>query len=757
MRVFRSGEPMNAEEAKRTWQSLDQAIHQIHAHNASSLSFEELYRNAYNLVLHKYGELLYSGVQRVVTEHLKHVARSVIESPDHGLLEELKAQWDDHKTTMVMIRDILMYMDRNYVNQSKKIPVYEMGLIIFREHVSGHARVKDRLISIMLNTIASERAGEAIDFLLIRNMVTMLNDLSVQNRNVYRECFEDAYLADARRFYQGESGKYIAINTCPDFLRKADTRIREEKHRVESYLHETTLEKLQHLMDEEWILAHYKTLVQMENSGCAHMFQQDKVADLERMYLLFLRCPLTLKEVQRVMMECIRSSGREILSDPEKVKMPVAYIQALLHLKRKYDVFVKESFKENKDFQLALKHAFESFLNKDTKTAQYLSLYVDDLFRKGLKTMSSDGEIDTALEQVVTIFRYLQDKDIFENYYKQHLARRLLRTPSMSDESEKSMISKLKTECGHQYTSKVEGMFQDMKLSDETMKQYKASPLGQGPGVVLQTTVLTSGYWPSVNLPMCELPAEMKESCARFETFYLSKHNGRRLTWQPHQGNCDVKACLRPSARHELNVTTYQACMLVLFNTHEVLQYEQIAQMTKIPIEEMKRHLMSLYCNPKCKILTRRANDEDGKATGSRSEPARDVDAQPRVEYHKSIPQDGDQFMVNPTFESKLIRIKVPLVQVKDKPFDPIILEGADDVPATVEEDRKHLVESIIVRIMKIRKTLEHNALVVEVTKHLQLRFNPSPQLVKQRIEKLIEREYLERSSSDRKMYHYLA
>ena len=38
------------------------AIGEIHNKNASSLSFEELYRNAYNLVLHKHGDLLYAGV-----------------------------------------------------------------------------------------------------------------------------------------------------------------------------------------------------------------------------------------------------------------------------------------------------------------------------------------------------------------------------------------------------------------------------------------------------------------------------------------------------------------------------------------------------------------------------------------------------------------------------------------------------------------------------------------------------------------------
>lgn len=33
----------------------------------------------------------------------------------------------------------------------------------------------------------------------------------------------------------------------------------------------------------------------------------------------------------------------------------------------------------------------------------------------------------------------------------------------------------------------------------------------------------------------------------------------------------------------------------------------------------------------------------------------------------------------------------------------------------------------------------------------------PNPMVVKKRIESLIEREYLERSKKDRKIYHYLA
>lgn len=74
-----------------------------------------------------------------------------------------------------------------------------------------------------------------------------------------------------------------------------------------------------------------------------------------------------------------------------------------------------------------------------------------------------------------------------------------------------------------------------------------------------------------------------------------------------------------------------------------------------------------------------------------------------------------------------------------------------------VEEDRKPQIEAAIVRIMKARKRLDHNSVVSEVTRQLASRFLPNPAVIKKRIESLIEREFLERDPTDRKVYVYLA
>jgi len=105
--------PMTMDEkyVNNIWSLLKNAIQEIQKKNNSGLSFEELYRNAYTMVLHKHGEKLYTGLREVVTEHLvSKVREDVLGSLNNNFLQTLNSAWNDHQTSMVMIRDILMYM-----------------------------------------------------------------------------------------------------------------------------------------------------------------------------------------------------------------------------------------------------------------------------------------------------------------------------------------------------------------------------------------------------------------------------------------------------------------------------------------------------------------------------------------------------------------------------------------------------------------------------------------------------------------------
>ena len=116
------------------WGILANSLREINTKNASSLSFEELYRNAYKLVLKKRGETLYLRVKEFEEEwlatqvqpHILTVLSSTLILGNAGglaintineqraagekLLRALKQAWEDHNLCMNMTTDVLMYM-----------------------------------------------------------------------------------------------------------------------------------------------------------------------------------------------------------------------------------------------------------------------------------------------------------------------------------------------------------------------------------------------------------------------------------------------------------------------------------------------------------------------------------------------------------------------------------------------------------------------------------------------------------------------
>lgn len=57
---------------------------------------------------------------------------------------------------------------------------------------------------------------------------------------------------------------------------------------------------------------------------------------------------------------------------------------------------------------------------------------------------------------------------------------------------------------------------------------------------------MVAGYWPAYPPAPLKLPKELLDHQEAFEKFYLSKHQGRRLTWQNSLAHCWMKASFRP-------------------------------------------------------------------------------------------------------------------------------------------------------------------------------------------------------------------
>jgi len=366
--------------------------------------------------------------------------------------------------------------------------------------------------------------------------------------------------------------------------------------------------------------------------------------------------------------------------------------------------------------------------------------------------------------EVMSLFRHVHSKDVFEAFFKRDLAKRLLTGRSVSSDVERSFLSKLKAECGTGYTSKMEGMFKDMELSRDIMSSYSAYSSGATNASIdsikpmdVDVQVLTTGYWPVYpKYPNIILTPEILAQKSKFENYYNNKYQGRRITWQYSLGNCVVKAMFpRQSTHKELIVNLCQSLVLLCFRYDDGqdgmgLTIDEVMKKTGIDDrDETERVLQSLSLGRDgTRVLTKVDFDSPINSLSPGKSESPSARAMEKQKTRKNV-GPHDRFFFNASFTSNQRRIRITNITMKET------AEERTKTHEAVSKDRLYLIDAAVVRIMKARKTIDHRGLMGEVM--TQLKFPASSTDVKKRVESLIEREYMERVEGDRSRYNYLA
>ncbi|KAF4841641.1 Cullin-3 [Colletotrichum siamense] len=803
---------------EQCWETLKQALTDIHNQNCSTLSFEQLYRASYKIVLKKKGEMLYDRVKQheeqyfsehVIPEIDKLVTANLVSAAMGGsatsvnerrkmgehFLKGVRASWDHHNTSMNMTADILMYLDRGYTQDARRASIYTATIGLFRDHIlraclnsSGEYTVFDILNSVILDHINMERDGDNIDRHLLRNIVRMLDclyesDEENESEKLYLTTFEPAYLQSEREYYKQECERLLRDADAGAWLRHTQRRLAEENDRCDTTIHYETREKSIKVVEEELISAHLDDFLNLEGSGLKSMVNYDREEELSILFKLVSRVDPKKTSLKTILSARVVELGLEIeqilkdtnfataaaadgeegegtekaktlSSSAQQTAAAIKWVDDVLKLKDKFDNLWKKCFQEDLIIQTALTKSFSDFINMFTKSSEYVSLFIDDNLRRGIRG-KTETETEEVLEKAITVIRYLSDKDLFERYYQKHLAKRLLHNKSESHDVEKSMISRMKQELGNQFTAKFEGMFRDMESSAELSSGYRDHIRGLGDverkQIDLAVNILTTNSWPPDIMGRnsqfadgagCNWPDEIKRLQDSLLKFYLTNRSGRKLTWLGSTGSADIKMVfpaipggkgpLSRERRYELNVPTYGMVVLMLFNELEEdqeLSLEEIQAKTNIPTPDLTRVLASISIVPKARVLLKEPATKSVKA--------------------------GDKFRFNSAFVSKQVRIKAPIINATSK------VEGDEERKQTEEKNnqtRAHVIDAALVRIMKQRKELTHTHLLSEVIEQLKSRFTPEVTLIKKRIEDLIVREYLERVEDvSTPTYRYLA
>jgi len=687
-----------------------------------------------------------------IKDYLKHyllASREKIEGQefqDEDLLIKYTEQWEDYRFSSKVLDGICKYLNRHWVKRKREegnkavYIVYDLALVQWKEYM--FTPLSSQVTRAVLKLIEKERNGELVNCRLIRTAVDSYVQLGLSSSppesrlTVYKPNFEEHFLKETKGFYTNESVIFLQQNPVPEYLKRAEVRLTEERARCQKYLHNSTASDLDKLCVTVLVTEHLETFY--------HEFQNlldnDKNEDLGRMYTLVSHIPVGLTHLKDLLEEHITQQGLNAAKKCQDtaLKEPKTYVQVLLDVHQKYRELVTESFAADPAFTTALDKACSTFINKNcvTETAnnsgkspELLAKYCDTLLKKSPRN-PEDEELEQILNSIMVIFKYISEKDVFQKFYSKMLAKRLIANTSVSHDLEGTMISKLKQACGFEYTSKLQKMFQDTHTSKDLNDRFQEHCVSSTAGKMslgFNIMVLSHGSWPfQQGNTEFNLPPELRVPYDRFTEFYDKQHSGRKLSWLYNSSKGEiVTSCFQK--QYTFQASTYQMIILLQFNHRDEMSFAELQANTMIKKETLENVVQLLA---RLKILTTsEAMVEEGEGDATESTTIRLC-----LEY-----------------ANKRVRVKI------DQPLKSEVKAETEAVHKNVEEDRKMVIQAAIVRIMKTRKTMQHQLLLSEVMSQLSTHFKPNIPDIKKSVEVLIEKEYLARCEDQYNTYRYLA
>ena len=738
IKPFKGGAPKLPPNFKEiTWLKLEKAVNSVYEKVAVGESKEELYRAVEDLCMHKLGSWLYTQLSDICKAHIFELVDGLIgkTSDQTQYLVAVDNVWKEHSDQMTTLRNVFLHLDRNFAppishdgrlypnggreqidraQQTGVNSLWDMGMFYFQERLESRADLESALVVGLLSHVEADRLNVSFDEYTTKRLLRMLVTLGL-----YHAKFEAPFLVDSERFFLHEGQAMVQTCDPAAYLMHTERRLAEAIEMTAKYLDASTKIPLLNIIESTLLRPHATLLI---DKGLMALLEANRIVDLRRMYVLLDRVGQA-GGMRQSWVAYIREAGEKLVSDPSKDREKTL-IEDLLQLHDRMSTVLTQVFNTGETFKLALKGAWEYVINiHPNKFAEFLAKYLDRKMRAEKGQTEADSE--KSLNRALAFFRFLYAKDIFEAFYRRLLSKRLLAAKTASTETEKAMVTKLKTECGANYTSKVEGMLQDELVSEEVKRAFKGDRRWVPD---FEPKVLTVGFWP-INLPTTntlKLPVNLVALRSQFDEYYTSKYQGRRLAWANAVDRCVVTARL-PKGKKELEVNLYQALCLVQFNGDAQMQLslKDLGLATGMEEGDLKRTLQSLACGMVgTRVLTKEPKGKD------------------------ILPDD--RFLINNDFQSKLFRVNIRVIVPRE-----VADEDAQKTHDEVFRDRQYQVDAIVVRVMKTRKRSSHTDLMGEIL--AQVRFPAQPADIKKRIESLIEREYLERDADDNSVYNYLA
>jgi len=590
--------------------------------------------------------------------------------------------------------------------------------LIKQWHTMIYEEFKMEIMNYFMTEMNKDRTNEIIHNKDLTYYITIFTKLTDENSNtMYHTEFERFFLDKSAEFFDGIKGHWRESKTNMNYCSYIYTFMTAEKNRVSQYLLKSTEKPLMDLIIDRFITTiHHEILTHTEDGFIyyLHRLTKENTEVFTQIYGVMSIVPNNqgIETMASLMRDFIthqmRTSIHDMISREMKInELNTTLCKYVIDTHDLYTHLIHSSFSDNTIIQTMFVNTMKTILNdtypKNIKFNKHLPMFIHGTIRN--KDLNDEMKYDI-IQQIIIISRYITDKDIYMEYTRNYLKDRLLSTSSVNVEMEQEILTRYSNMYGVSFCEKVVGMLNDYIRCSSTAGS--------------NSHIYTHSHWPNlVNTPNVRLPDELREVYNAAEAMYLDPFTvggnppSRKVQWYYTFGHLNMEVFYPKGKKHIFELNILQYVVFNMFMGHlNPIHYDTLLRESGIGVSDYLDRVLDSLMRPKL-ILK---NESD------------------------------NTYRFNPGFSSKFMKVVIQCL-----PFVEVAVARE-----TIEIDRTHTVQSVIVRVMKIRKTMSHVDLVNTVLSEC-VKFTPETKFIKANIETLIEKEYLERDSTNSSLYKYLA
>ena len=805
------------------------------------LDFMLAHTKCYEICQHWKSEELYNEmeklIKKIILDFLEEIKKLTDDEPQYLFMNNFIKNFNFFKNKLKKSCEAFSYLDKIYKKnlvanaQTEEIQnilkndesyIYFRGMKLYYENLIYDKDIKEKILKVVIREFINLRNFDFKNSQVFQAFFEIITDKKYRS-DFYENELMQLITNEIKRFYQQLSNKYITeelginiININANNTEKNNNNINIVDKEKRYNILKSFLLKLYELINKEEV--YFKNISEKNNllnyiyeitiinnydilyKFCIKkMFKLNDIDNFKKIYELIFDHEFTKKEeitskfinsFNTMLTKILQKISKNFILKKNHGKIEYLnfyqYVEEIYKIKKKCSNFLLNAMENNTKIDHIIKANFEKIINEEKSDS--FNINFGKLLHEEIKLcqkIKNNERLADFKDKFQCIFKFINNKDLFEENYRKFLMKRLLRNSSMMKENEFIFYEIMKEENGFNYVKKIEKMINDIFYSQNINFDFRKKYLIKSePNFYIK--ILSQDSWPFDDYIKNEIKAnnpiiinnnmnnsqnllnseEMKESkdnllslqkCKSTEiNFSENKLNNISLTLN-HTNSSNIIITPKKNIKYPLSLSSGMDLFEKYFQnqfSHRYLTYVPSlswAEIYNIPgvfiKDDIKSHSFIVSFYQVCILMHFKKSNFSVKIK-TLCEELNLLEKELETHYEYLIKKNlvikkNDELILNELFldQNEKINLNYRGLLNGEKKLE----ENAKEISHFVLEDRKYQIDAAIMHLLKNYKGEKMNfgklkQLVCDYVKNF---FVPEENIIRSRINNLLERNLI--------------